>query len=403
MGTDAENGTMSEQEIQAVVERAVAEVLAEEARKRRWLTVPLAAALIALLLLGGGAGLYLLQLREARKVEAARQMVAADATLRRAEKLQRQGRWNETVTLLHQALDNLSPDAPETVRSRLEQDLADAVLVSELETVRLKKAVWVEGRFDAARGDREYAEVFRRHGLGGEGDDPKEVADRLRGSAGKEALVAALDDWAFTTRDERRRTWLMEVARRVDPHPWRDRLRDPGVWRDRRKLEALAEEAKAEELSPQLAVALGWALEASRAVVLLRKVQQLHPDDFWVNFTLGTRLASEKDEEGIGALRVAVALQPQLPAAHNNLGLALANSGRMEEALACYRQAIRLDPNFAPAYLHLGNALGRKGRLDEAITCYRKALALQPELAEAKKALAAALKEKEAPSKTKKK
>ena len=64
---------------------------------------------------------------------------------------------------------------------------------------------------------------------------PEVAADRLGRSDVKDALVAAIDDWARlsptpSSADGRaREAWLLEVARRADPDPrgWRDRLRDP--------------------------------------------------------------------------------------------------------------------------------------------------------------------------------
>jgi tetratricopeptide (TPR) repeat protein len=74
----------------------------------------------------------------------------------------------------------------------------------------------------------------------------------------------------------------------------------------------------------------------------------------------------------------AIALDPKLTPAHNNLGNALADKGRLDEAMAEYRQVIALDPKEAKAHFNLGNALRAKGRWDEAIAEYRQAIALDP-------------------------
>ena len=57
-------------------------------------------------------------------------------------------------------------------------------------------------------------------------------------SAIREALVAALDNWAACAGTPSRRNWLLEVARRADPDPWRDRVREPELWGDKAALEA---------------------------------------------------------------------------------------------------------------------------------------------------------------------
>src|SRR5262249_40943322 len=150
------------------------------------------------------------------------------------------------------------------------------------------------------------------------------------------------------------------------------------MWRDRTKLWAVASEGDVSGLSAQMAVALGWRLGAGEAVELLRQVQARHPDDFWVNFTLGTQLRQQKQEGAIGLPRAAVGLRPSAIVAHNNLGSALADKGEVDEAIACYRKATALDPRYAEAHSNLGGALQAKGEVDQAIACYRKAIELDP-------------------------
>ena len=41
------------------------------------------------------------------------------------------------------------------------------------------------------------------------------------GSEVRAEIVAALDDWASITSDRRRRSWLLAVARGIDPDPAR--------------------------------------------------------------------------------------------------------------------------------------------------------------------------------------
>jgi|JI8StandDraft_1071087.scaffolds.fasta_scaffold32174_2 tetratricopeptide (TPR) repeat protein len=77
--------------------------------------------------------------------------------------------------------------------------------------------------------------------------------------------------------------------------------------------------------------------------------------------------------------------------AHDNLGLALADRGKIEEAIAQHREAIRLNGNYSKAHNNLGAVLAPLGRLDEAIAEYRKALALDARNADAHNNLGAAL------------
>ena len=59
-----------------------------------------------------------------------------------------------------------------------------------------------------------------------------------------------------------------------------------------------------------------------------------------------------------------------------------------EAALEAYREALALDPNLAAAHTNCGNLLHRRGRLDEARRAFEAALAVDPEQPEARYNLA---------------
>jgi tetratricopeptide (TPR) repeat protein len=69
--------------------------------------------------------------------------------------------------------------------------------------------------------------------------------------------------------------------------------------------------------------------------------------------------------------------------AHNNLGLALVESGRADEALVHLKRARALRPDFAESANNLGDALNRLGRATEAVEHLEAAIRLQPGFAEA--------------------
>ena len=88
--------------------------------------------------------------------------------------------------------------------------------------------------------------------------------------------------------------------------------------------------------------------------------------------------------EATEALRAAVAIDPDIPAAWSNLGNEFRNDLRFEEAIDAYRRALRLKPDFADAQLNLGASLQEtEPTLQPAIDAYRKAIALQPDFATA--------------------
>jgi protein O-mannosyl-transferase len=67
--------------------------------------------------------------------------------------------------------------------------------------------------------------------------------------------------------------------------------------------------------------------------------------------------------------------------AHDNLGVVLAERGRLDEATAHYREAIRLNPSYPEAFNNLGNALARTRQWSEAANAYAGALRARPSFA----------------------
>ena len=83
----------------------------------------------------------------------------------------------------------------------------------------------------------------------------------------------------------------------------------------------------------------------------------------------------------VAAARQAIARDPALAEAHNQLGLALDSDPVAAEQ--AYRSAIALSPGFAAAWKNLGNLLVRLGRNDAAIDAFDRALAHAPDLMDA--------------------
>jgi serine/threonine-protein kinase len=290
----------------------------------------------------------------------------------------------------------------QALRRQLEADEKDRRLVARLDAIRLKAATLVENRFDTAGADRAYGAAFRKAGLGRVGQDPRVVAARVRASAVRGALVAALDDWAVNLwRPRKRLAWVLAVARLADPDPWRDRARTPRTWGNPRRLTRLAREATAASLPPRFLGVLGMRLHGLRgqAVTLLRAAQGRFPADFWVNFYLANALRRQnRSGEAVGYFRAALALRPDTPAVYNNLGNALADLDQPAEAVQAYRRAIALAPTDARVHHNLGGVLHDQGRRAEAVKEYRRALALNPDLAPAHYGLGNTLIEQDRPA-----
>ena len=75
-----------------------------------------------------------------------------------------------------------------------------------------------------------------------------------------------------------------------------------------------------------------------------------------------------------GSVR-AVALDPELVDAYNNLGTALRAQGQEDAAENCYHRIVALRPDYPAAHYNLGLAQAKRGDLDAAVVSFRTALA----------------------------
>ena len=277
------------------------------------------------------------------------------------------------------------------------------------------------------RARQAYAAAFRDYGIDLAAAAPTAAAARIRDSGIREQLVAALDDWnwnhdcsllsfaaahigtAFMTPDaaarERQQLKALDpeadavslerlraVANLADDDAWRRRLRSvPALAispKDRPQLEALAGEREAAALPPATALLLGRALFKARAheksLAILYAAQQRHPADLRLNFELarllryGTPTQGEW-EKAAGFTRSALALRPQSPALHLQLGQCLMKTGEPDLAVAEFRHALQLQPDHARAYFELGRAHARKGARNDALQAFTKALESKPD------------------------
>jgi serine/threonine-protein kinase len=315
----------------------------------------------------------------------AHQRDAVEADLKEVTGLQDSARWVEAHAVLGRAEARLGGGGPGDLRQRLGQARRDLDLAIQLDKIRLRRVTRGDLPFYKAQAGQEYKEAFQAAGLGSAPDQPQSVAALVNTSAVREALVAALDDWAICVTDTDERDWLLAVARQADPDPagWRDRILDPKTWDDRAALADLAQAVPVEGLSVSLLLGLGQRLRAAggEPVPLLKRVQKEHPDDFWANLILGNALVQLRPNEASGYYRAALASRPRAAVGYCATGDALRLQNEPGEAIDYYRKALKLDANYARAHTELGLALQGQGRQDEAIDCYQKALRLDPDYA----------------------
>jgi tetratricopeptide (TPR) repeat protein len=349
-------------------------------RKHKTGVTAVAVAAAVTILLGGGGFVWQVQQQSRRRA-------AVEAALARTVEMQTAARWSEARAALDQAEDRLGEAGSPALRQRVEAARGDLELVASLDKLRIARASTntAAGLFDDKATERGYDEVFARIGLKWADTDPDTAAAIVSRSAVRQAILAGLDDWAVMATGEKRAR-ILDVARKVDPNPWRDWLRNPVVWDDNKALAKLFREVPVDELTPGLIAAVaghgaygGARAEAER---LLRAAQTTRPDDFWLNYHLANLLMeTRRMTEAEAFLRAALAVRPDSVWANIKLAWVQQDQGKLAEAEARYRKAIELDPKFAWAQNLLGWTLNRQDKTKEAEAFCRKAIELDPKLA----------------------
>ena len=347
-----------------------AEARTVEERKRRRVQLALAANV---LLLGGLVGLGAFWRERqvaASRIDQAERTAAEERVQLNVESavgiatdLRAAYRFAEAKSALDQAAGLVPADDPAGLRAKLSEVGEALEFVSELDAIRMLRSTWIEevggqGRFDEIAAPPAYRASFLARGLDVADADPEAVAARVRASAVRADLVAALDDWAVFEPNPDVRGRVLAVAQRADPGPWLDRFRDPAVRADKAKLEQLAREADPGALAPGTVTALAelmrrGKLDPSR---LLLAAQSAHPRDFPTTFALCQWYYRKRDPQMIGHCRTARALRPDNKAVLTNLGHALSNTGDLDGAIDCFRETIRLDPSYTTGHNNLGAA-----------------------------------------------
>src|SRR5213083_525509 len=118
----------------------------------------------------------------------------------------------------------------------------------------------------------------------------------------------------------------------------------------------------------------------------------LDPNSPIAHSNLGELLDRQgRPAEAIDHFQQALRTKPDFPLAHNNWGMALKGQGRPAEAIDHFQQALRLKPDFPIAQNNWGTALGQLGEPAAAIDHFQQALRLDPDFALARSNWGAAL------------
>jgi serine/threonine-protein kinase len=365
---------------------------AELARVRaRW---QLVAAVVVLLLAGAvTAGVVWYRLDRAQRVAQEDQRDAdVRAALEDLAAAQQRGDRVGARAFLERAEGRLGEGGGAELRERVRQARQDQETLVRLEAVRWKRLGAFDARLAVTVAPPAYQRIFADYGLDMVAEPPP--LEAIRRSAIRDHLVAALDDWAFCSPEGSAwRVRLLRLTRRLDPHPWRDRLRDPAVWGDAAALRRLAEtapvardaaavrrtatESRGTLLSPLHLEIFARAIDRSSpaGLGLLRRAVQQHPDDFYLHLALASSLCgavrsrptlAQDREEALGHFRAALALRPGNPIALFALGWTLSLQRRPAEAEPLARRLCAEAPADARSYRLLARVLIDQDRVAEA-------------------------------------
>ncbi|MCB1094945.1 MAG: ASPIC/UnbV domain-containing protein [Verrucomicrobiae bacterium] len=113
----------------------------------------------------------------------------------------------------------------------------------------------------------------------------------------------------------------------------------------------------------------GWNAEAERFVVEHRESLEADGQKYAeLLMLMGTQLLERNAQaRGLEMLEIAVEVGPDLPAARNNLAVALLQAGRSDDAVPHLVAAIALDPHFAEPAVNLARVRLAQGKSSEAL------------------------------------
>jgi serine/threonine protein kinase/Flp pilus assembly protein TadD len=282
-------------------------------------------------------------------------------------------------------LDAAVGERMQALRVRLQGEEKHLKLAERLDRIRLDASkMGTDGVIEMAAAGDKYAGIFREVlGVDIEHDDAAQIANKIHRSPFRTILVATLDHWAICSQTIHSHQVqllprILEVARKADPDPWRDRFRDINTWRAKDRgviTAALAKEVDVAAQSPHTLEALVFKLPLENRRPLLKRALLAYPGDFWLNFDAGR--VSKEPAARLGYLQAAIAIRPKTVLLYVRLGLELTRSGDLDGAIAAYRKAMEVDPaGAAGAYVNLAGLFINQQRWGDAAENYRMALKL---------------------------
>jgi protein O-GlcNAc transferase len=113
-----------------------------------------------------------------------------------------------------------------------------------------------------------------------------------------------------------------------------------------------------------------------------QQILALQPENPVAHFELGILAFNQHQyQSAINYLRTATRLDACQPTFYNALGIACSSAGDLPAGALCFERALELDPDNAVTHNNLGTNLKDQGRDAGALDCYRKAVAANPKYA----------------------
>jgi serine/threonine-protein kinase len=382
---------------------AEAEARRNAIRERRARRRTLIGAAAALLVLAAAGGVWLL-VDGARRGRVERAENASARLLAEAAGHLGREEWDEAIRDGRAARDlAVTGEAGDRARREAEAFLADA-------EERAEDAREREARLAKERDLRERLARLRRLSASARRNDAQyealldEIGEDWNEALGVE-IGQALDEWACLRRtsgllDGSDWKSLLARAKRVDPDPLRNRLRDALLAGRSHDLPELLEDLDPEEAPIQTLALYGFILRRTghpeHAVELLRVAHRRAPGDALVNFYLSVALLELDPPATREAIRHATAVtstDPDSPWGWTTLSDALAREGRKDEAIAAAERVLEHAEGSANVTRNAGVLLFKVGRLEEALAAWRRAVDLEPTWFDPRKSIATALRQ----------
>ncbi|HZN69632.1 MAG TPA: serine/threonine-protein kinase, partial [Tepidisphaeraceae bacterium] len=202
-------------------------------RRKKTALVTASVICVALLFAVGSIG-WAVRGRAARHARVAGEV---ELILGEVDRLEREQQWGEALAAARRGEAALAGgEADAATAARVRKRVTDLEFIGRLEKTRMKAATIVEGKYDNAGADRDYARAFREYGVDVDALAPRASIDHLKDRPALAVPVAAaLDDWAYlrstvSGSDVARWERLAAITRGIDDDPLRDRLRT--IWKD---------------------------------------------------------------------------------------------------------------------------------------------------------------------------